>query len=399
MKNKRILAIFILLLSAYSILISRLYYIQIWNREVLSERARRQWMRVSHSKPLKSSIYDRKGRILAFSGYADSFHINPRQIRNNKKDIAKLCEYLSLDKEAVTREINSSNSYFMWLKRKVEPEEAQRVKQLKINGVGYVKEKKRYYSEDRLASTLLGIVGMDDQALSGIELVVNGLVKENKTKIVYGRDAKGRYIDWDGRMAQNNPSGYVYLTIDKTIQYIAEKEIGECFEKMKPKWASVIVQDVRTGEILAMAVYPRFSNNDFNSINRLQQLNNYAIAHIFEPGSTFKIIPFAAALEQNLYSLETKFDCHNGKFNVASLVIHDHDPKKILSFAEVFEQSSNIGTAQIGMRAGKDKVYYYARAFGFGTRTGIALPGESNGILRNPKYLSLIHISEPTRPY
>ncbi|MFH1282916.1 MAG: penicillin-binding protein 2 [bacterium] len=392
MKHKRLTLAFISMFMLYVLLSFRLYYLQIWKRAELSYKAKKQWMKVSHTKPLKSSIYDRKGRLLAFSSYADSFFVNPKKLENVKSTMKKVCEILELDEAQYINSVRDSTKSFIWLKRMVEQSKAEKLKLENLKGIGCIKERKRYYPEDGLASPLLGIVGLDDKPLSGIELTVSNIFKTHGEEKVFGRDAKGRMINWDGAISDEMSNGSVYLTIDKTIQYIAEKELSSVFESTKSKWGCAIVQDISTGEILAMAMCPKFSNNSPQDIQQVSQLHNLAIGQVFEPGSTFKIVTAAAALEEKICDMNTMFNCHNGKYTIMANTIHDHEPRGMLNFKQVFEYSSNIGVAQIGELVGKKKTYYYARAFGFGNRTGIKLPGESSGILRKPKYWSKISL-------
>jgi len=382
--TKRIIIPFLLLFAAYGVVGARLYYLQVWKREDLSRAARKQWLRVSMREPLKGSIYDRRGKLLAFSSFADSFYVNPSKLIDTTGTVAALADILSVDRSRLMRDITGASGDFVWAKRTVDFSTAQRLKERALDGVGWVQERRRFYPEEGLASSLIGLVGVDGQPLAGIELVVQDLLQEGHQREVIGRDAKGRGIEWDDSVGSELPTGFVYMTIDKTIQYVAEKEITEVFERTKARWACAIVQKVSTGEILAMAMCPGFSNSSPSEISAVSQLRNIAIGQVFEPGSTFKIIAAAAALEEGMVDPREVFDCENGEYSVADLTIHDHKPRGLLTFTEIIKYSSNIGVAKIGQRIGEKSLYCYARAFGFGSRTGVRLPGEASGILRKP---------------
>jgi cell division protein FtsI (penicillin-binding protein 3) len=269
---------------------------------------------------------------------------------------------------------------FIWIKRKVEPEVADRVRELDLSGIHFDGENKRFYPQGKRAAQLLGRVNIDDRGQSGIEYKYNTILEGEEGKRLILRDAKHRKYRFE-ILKEPVPGKDLILTIDETIQYIAEKELTTALRKSKALWGTVIISHPAAGEILAMASYPTYNlNSPPRNVSKMER--NRAIHHTFDPGSTFKIVTASAAIENRSVRLQDIFDCTSGKIRVPGKTVWDHKKLGILTFPEVIVHSSNVGTIQIGERIGKENLYAMIKAYGFGERTGIDLPAEEKGILR-----------------
>jgi len=246
----------------------------------------------------------------------------------------------------------------------------------------FVKESKRFYPNQDMACHLLGAVNIDNIGLEGIELLYNSYLKGSSGWLVSSQDARRKILEYYQNEYVPPKDGFsLILTIDEVIQHVAERELYKVYEKYKAKAASIIVMDPKTGDILALANFPNFDLNDV-SRRPVDSIRNRAINDFFEPGSVFKIVTASAAIQEHAVKLDDKFDCENGAYKVGSRTLHDHRPHGILTFREVIEKSSNIGTVKVAARFGPAILYRYIRGFGFYEKTGIDLPGEVVGMNR-----------------
>lgn len=335
--------------------------------------------------PQRGTIFDRSGTILARSLPRPSiFYYPPKDesLDSHRKKINTLRRILDLSPKnlaSIVSRIKEGKS-FIWIKRKVKPELAARVKELNLNGIHFDNENKRFYPQGKRAAQLIGRVNIDDQGQSGIEYKYNTILAGEKGKRLILRDAKHREYRFE-ILKVPEPGKDLILTIDETIQYIAEKELASALRKTQALWGTVILSHPATGEILAMASFPTFDlNNPPTNISRVDR--NYAIHHTFDPGSTFKIVTASAALEYNSVRLHEVFDCTPGKIRIPGNTVWDHKKMGVLTFPDVIIHSSNVGTIQIGERIGKDHMHAMIKAYGFGEKTGIDLPAEERGIFR-----------------
>jgi len=278
---------------------------------------------------------------------------------------------------------------FAWVERKLEPSVAERIRELNIKGIGFMNEAKRIYPKGRLASHILGFVGVDNQALEGIELQYDRYLKARGGKIFFGRDAGGRTLSpgIDKEVKGNN----IVLTIDEGLQGIVENEIEKAMLKWKASAASVIMMDPFTGEILALANRPSHDPNDAGNYRDFEKKNR-SITDLYEPGSTFKIVVGVAALEEKITGPDTLYDVSQGGIKVGSKIIRDVHKHGVLTFKEVIQKSSNVGSIMIGMKLGKERIYKYARLLGVGEKTRIDLPGEVSGWIHPPERWSATSI-------
>jgi len=369
----------------------RLYFVQILQYQKFFNLKEKQYIQTVEIKPKRGTIYDCQGREMAFTIDVDSLCAFPHQVENKADAAVKIAKVLQVS-PGVIREKLDTDKYFVWLARKIDPEQTRSLKEMKIKGIDFLKEGKRFYPDGQLANQLLGYVGVDNDGLTGIEKYFDDYIKGESSYMIQGKDAKGRSVLNDTQSCYlSKNSNDVVLSIDKTIQYIAEKELDVANRQYHGRSALIIVQKTKTGEILAIAGRPTFDREkiDGSSINEMRLK---AISDFYEPGSTFKIITAAAALSEKVVTPTDRYFCENGSYKVGPTTIRDHEKEGWLTFAQVIERSSNIGVAKVADKIGRDKLFYYARLFGFGSLTGIELPGETAGLLRQPKDWSSVSL-------
>ena len=356
----------------------RLVWLQVVQYGFLTQRAARQQQRSIEVAPPRGIIYDRRGRELAMSVQVDSVFAVPSEIPDQGASAALLAHVLKTDPKEVLARLEFSRS-FTWIARKLDDQTAARIRALNLKGIYFQKEPKRFYPNNELAAQVVGYVGMDDEGLAGIERSYNDRLSGKPGSMIISMDARHR---WFGRVEKNpQPGQNLVLTIDEEIQHIAEKELLAAVNQLHPEAGTVVVQNPRTGEILALANYPTFNPNASRGIDP-KSLKNRAVSDIYEPGSTFKMVTIAAALDQKVTNPNEVFDCQMGKIFLGGRTIHDWHPFGMLSVSEVLQHSSDVGAIKIALRLGDDRMYHYIRDFGFGSQTGIELPGETRGITK-----------------
>ena len=391
-RKSRIISSILIVIFTLIVLEIRLYYIQVVSHRHYRRMADKQSFSVRQTDFKRGTIYDRNGKELAIEFEVSSVYAIPSLISHPEKTAKKLAPLLHVSEKTIYSKLHTSNS-FVWLKRKINTEIAEKIEGLHLKGIKLINEGKRFYPENELASQVIGLAGLDNQGLSGIENSFDRTLRRKTKKTIGRKDGFGREVIAADTAYQTEVSGCgVVTTIDRVIQYIAEVELRKAYDETKAKLATIIVQDCKTGEIIALANFPSFNGNSY-SPEKYKYLKNPAISSIFEPGSTFKPIVAAALLEENLVTLEDRFYCEEGMYLFNGLPIRDHESEGWLTFVQVLEKSSNIGMAKVGQLLGKDKLYQCARDFGFGNFTGIRLPGETPGILKNPKDWSEISLS------
>ena len=309
----------------------------------------------------------------------DSLYAVPNSIKDKESVINKLLPILGVERSYLKERLNRKKS-FIWLARKLAPEKSESIKKLNIKGLGFLKETKRIYPNSYLASHIIGFSGMDNTGLEGVERDFNKYLAGAAGWAIFLRDARLKKLDIWEKMVGPVDGLDLVLTIDEVIQYIAERELDKAFNSFHAKGASIIVMDPHTGRILAMASRPSYDLNKHSGVSR-DSMRNRAICDLFEPGSVFKVVTAAAALEEKKVNEETSFFCENGSYQVGGRVLHDYKPHGTLTFKQVIEESSNIGTVKVALLLGKDTLYQYIKAFGFGSKLGIDLSGEISGMV------------------
>lgn len=389
--NSRLYLVFLVFILIFSALIARLGYVQILKSSQFKRYAFEQHRIFTEIEPQRGKIFDRNLKELAVNSASYSiFATNEFKAAREAQD--ELASLLKLDVTNLSETLNSDRN-FIWLKRKASPEVCSKVKDLKVMGIGQIRENKRFYPNGSLASHLIGFTDIDNKGLEGIELYCDSHLSGIKGWRLAHRDGKRREVICWGYKSILPTDGYnVVLTIDSVIQSIAERQLRKAAGKYKAVSATAIVMKPATGEILALYNYPDYDLNNFSDYEA-DTRRNLAITDVFEPGSSFKFITAAAALEENQVNLEDKFFCEEGRYRIGGRILHDYKPYGELTFKEVIEHSSNIGTAKVAQKLGKEILYNYIKDFGFGSLTEIDLPGEVEGIVRPPDRWSGLSIS------
>ncbi len=355
----------------------RVAYLQLFRHSEYLTRASRQQRRIIEITPKRGAIYDRKMNALAMSMPVQSAFAVPSEVKDAAMASRLLSGVLAIPQDVIRQKLVGGGT-FVWLQRKLSPEKTEAVKSLNLKGVYFQEENQRYYPKRELGAHVLGFVDVDEKGLGGIEHEYDNVIRGQGEKIVVMADAKQRWFD--GGEAQRDRGTSVVLTLDEKVQYIAERELAAAIQKTHAIAGTVIVQDPNNGALLALANWPRFNPNAAADAPGEARMNR-AISAIYEPGSTFKLITLAAAFDQNLTRPDEVFDCENGSLVVGGRRIHDHKAYGRLTVSEILANSSDVGAMKIALRLGAPKFYDYIRAFGFGTPTGVDLPGESRGLL------------------
>ena len=366
----------------------RLSYLQLFKHGEYLARAQRQQQRTIEITPKRGIIYDRNMHALAMSVPVKSAFAVPAEIADESLASRLLSGVLGVPEDVLEARMASSRS-FVWISRKLPPDKVEAIEALNLKGIYFQDENQRFYPKRDLAAHVLGFVDPDEKGLAGIEYQLDGQIRSKSEKIVVMADARQRWFD--GGEAQRERGANVVLTLDEKIQYIAQRELLAAIEKTHALAGSVIVMSPNSGEILAMANWPRFNPNAASEAPAESRMNR-AVAALYEPGSTFKLITLAAAFDQDITRPDEVFDCENGAIYLAGHRIRDHKPFGLLEVSEILAKSSDVGAIKIALRLGAPRFYDYIRAFGFGSPTGVDLPGESKGLLHRLENWSAISI-------
>lgn len=372
------------------VLVGRLIHLQVFNVEEYRHRAGQQQSGFVELKPKRGDVLDRNLDDLAISLQMDSVFAHPKDILDPVDAARLLAPVLEQPHTEVYRRLISDRP-FVYLARKVTPRQASQIAELRLPGISFQKESQRVYPGRELAAHVLGFVGMDNQGLSGLEYLYEEQLKGQPARLNLRVDARRQSFTSEAGVAATD-GNTVILNLDRTIQYLAEQVLQETVESARALDGSAIVLDPQTGEILAMASYPTFNPNRYSAYHP-EVHRNRAILEIYEPGSTFKVMPLSAVLNEGLAELDEIIDCRVGTLRLAGKVYREaRHSYGFLSFREVVAKSSNVGTIKLGLRLGNEKLYEYIRRFGFGEKTGVELPGEQTGLLRPLSQWSRISI-------
>jgi cell division protein FtsI (penicillin-binding protein 3) len=378
-------------------LVARLAFLQIIQHDTLVAQSEKQYLSTVKTHFGRGVIYDRNSNELARNVEVESVFVNPSEILDKNSTARVLATTLKLNQDQILKKI-SSKKHFVWVKRKSPLDEVTRLKKANLPGVGYLTEQKRFYPKRELAANVMGFVGMDNQGLAGIEHAYQSKLKGTTFRQVMERDARGRNIQSFQGLQNSSPSSYdLVLTLDEVIQFTTEYHLKKQVEHFKADSGMAVVMNPHTGEIYAMANVPQFNPNHYGAFPS-QVWRNNIIAGSYEPGSIFKPIAAAAALDQGLARPQDIFFCENGNMKIGSVQIGEASDHKFgwLSMRDIIAKSSNIGAIKIAQQVGKKSFYEYIRKFGFGEKSGLPLPGESAGQLKKQKNwsdLSLASIS------
>ena len=373
------------------LLTGRLAWVQVVRHSEFVHRAAMQQQRTFEVAPRRGVLYDRNLKELAMTVSVDSVYAVPSELGENREQAAEMLAHLVhvdardnfTSRAGLLARFNASRN-FAWVARRVDAETAKRVRELNLKGVYLQKEFKRFYPNNDLAAQMLGYVGMDDIGLGGLERQFEEDIHGEPGHMVIGVDAKRQALS--SEESQPMPGENLVLTVDANIQYMAERALDANMERTHAAHGTVVVQDPHTGQILALAIAPRFNPNDQKHMDA-SVLTNLAVSDVYEPGSTFKLVSYAAALDGAGVQPTDIVDCQGGAMTMYGRTLHDdksdHFGRVTVQYA--LEHSSDVGAAKMALKLGSDKFYSYIRGFGFGERSGIELPSETRGLLRAPR--------------
>jgi len=397
-KRGRILVILLLMCVCFGLIALRLVYLQVYQRSALAGRAERQQERLVKIEPKRGTIYDRMGRELAVSLDVDSVYGVPAEVDNPRALAQKLSRILREDPRALEQRL-AGDKHFVWLSRKVEPGKTEKVKELGTREIGIRLESKRFYPKKTLAGPLLGFTDVDNKGIEGLERTYDKILRGTEGWVLAEKDARGRTVFPGGSGLQYKlpkPGSDITLTIDEVIQHIAEKGLDAALVNTQAKGGVCIVMNPWTGEVLALAVRTAGGKSVFNpnepQRSKPGEWRNRTVTDAFEPGSIFKPILAAAALEERVVHPLERFDCSAGKIQIADRVINDAEKHGVLTFTDVIAQSSNVGTIKVAVKLGKERFAKYITAFGFGSKTGSDISGEIPGLLKDHRTWSGVSI-------
>ncbi len=388
-KNSRLYLLGAILALWCVAICGRLIYLQVFSYGKFVKQAGHQQQRAIPLAAKRGVIYDRSGHELAMSVMVDSAFAVPTEVKDLPTAIALITRITGEDYHVVLADCRAHKT-FCWVARKADDETIERINSLKLQGIHFQKEPKRFYPARDLAAQVLGSVGMEDSGLSGIEHAYDDELRGKPGKMFISVDARKQ---WFSDIAtQPDPGDNIVLTIDKNIQYIAEKELEQAIHDTQAISGTVIVENPHTGEILALANRPTFNPNVSKQI-KPETLTNRAVSYVYEPGSTFKLVTISAALEEKVTNPNELFDCQMGSIVYNGMRIRDSKPHGILPVWGVLAESSDVGSIKIALRLGEDRFYKYIRSYGFGQPTGIELPGETRGLTKPPSRWSRVSIA------
>ena len=376
--NHRLYILGGLLLLWLCVICLRLVYLQIFRYGDFQQRADHQQQRSINVSAKRGIIFDRQGNELAMSIMVDSAFAVPSEVPDLPNAISLITRITGEDARFVLADCRAHKT-FCWVARKANAETVERIRALNLQGIHFQKESKRFYPKRELAAQVLGYVGTDDGGLSGIERGYDEQLRGQPGRMQISVDARKK---WFARIEKEPEAGdNLVLTIDEKIQYIAERELEQAIKDTHAIAGTVIVENPRTGEILALANRPTFNPNIKKQIKN-EALKNRAVSDVYEPGSTFKLVTISGALEERITRPEEVFDCQMGSIVINGMRIRDSKPHGLLTVSDVLAESSDVGAIKIALRLGEDRFYKYIRAYGFGQQTGIELPGETRGLTK-----------------
>lgn len=381
----RIKIVMLLIFFLFALIIGKVFYIQVFSYEKLNSYATGLWSRNLPIEANRGKIYDRNGVVLADNVTTTSLVLIPNQIEDKEKTAELIAPILGISYEDMYAHVSKKTSIERVHPegRRLDYETADKISDLELPGVYLLKESKRYYPYGEMLAHTLGFVGIDNQGLSGLELMYDEYLTGSYGAIKYFSDAKGNKLELSEIYEQPQDGIDIYLTIDYNIQIALERELDNVISKYNPDQALGIVMDPKTGEVLAIASRPSFDPSNYEEYSTETINRNLPIWMTYEPGSTFKIITLATALEENLVDLEEEHFYDGGAVTVGGATIHcwKHGGHGDQTFLQVVENSCNPGFVDLGLRIGKETLFNYIDNFGFGEVTGIDLNGEASGII------------------
>jgi cell division protein FtsI (penicillin-binding protein 3) len=370
----------------------RLFWLQVVRHTDYVERAEKQQQRTFEVAPRRGILYDRNLHELAMTVLVDSIYADPSEMDDKQAAAHTLSAITHIDPEdarttekEIAQRLKDGHN-FAWIARRVTPEVSARVRALNMKGIYFQKEFQRFYPDNQIAAQVLGYVGVDDNGLGGLEEKYESGLHGVPGEMYTAMDARRRVLGSTER--EPEPGRNLVLTIDENIQFMAEQALDRAMQKTQAQNGTVVVQDVHTGQILALAIRPTFNPNKFRHTTPAL-LRDHAVSDVYEPGSTFKLVTYAAAMDAKVATPDDMVDCQGGQINLYGRIIHDDRSDRgigTVSVATALARSSDVGVIKLALKLGPDRLYDYIRAFGFGQRSGVELPGETRGLLRPVKY-------------
>ena len=372
-----------------TLIVSRLFLLQVVRHSEFVEKAQKQQQYTFKVAPRRGVLYDRNLRELAMTVQADSVFAVPSEIDDKKAAVHALAQVVHTSPEdswtkedQIAARVNASRG-FAWIARRLSPEVAAKVKALNLKGVYFQKEFQRFYPDNEIAAQVLGYVGVDDNGLGGMEQKFDSRLHGEPGRMYAAMDARRHVMGSTER--EPEPGENLVLTIDENIQFIAEKALDAAMQRTHADNGTVVIQDVHTGQILALAIRPTFNPNDFRHTTPAL-LRDHAVSDVYEPGSTFKLVTYASAIDQHIVKPDDMIDCQGGAITFNGRTIHDNQGEHygVITVHEALEHSSDVAAVKLALRMGPEHFYEYIRNFGFGSKSGLELPGETRGLLRPP---------------
>ena len=365
----------------------RLFWLQVVRHSEFVERAQKQQQRTFEVAPRRGVLYDRNLRELAMTVQVDSIFAVPSEMDDKQAAAHALAAIVHTDpndtqntEEQIAARLAAGRN-FAWVARRVTPEVAAKVKALPLKGIYFQKEFQRFYPDNEIAAQVLGYVGTDDTGLGGLEQKFEPQLHGVPGRMYTAMDARRHVLG--STESEPQPGQNLVLTIDENIQFMAEQALDHAMQRTQAANGTVVVQDVHTGEILALAIRPTFNPNDIRHTTP-ELLRNHAVSDVYEPGSVFKLVTYSAALEQHVTAPDDMIDCLGGKITLAGRVIHDNQGEHygLIPVHQALEVSSDVAAVKLALKVGPERFYQYVRDFGFGSRSGAEMPGETRGLLR-----------------
>ncbi|MGD1107699.1 MAG: penicillin-binding protein 2, partial [Terracidiphilus sp.] len=389
LKRSRFLVICLFFLVWVCAIAGRLFWLQIVRHQDFVEHAAKQQQRTFEVAPRRGVLYDRNLRELAMTVLMPSIYADPTQIADKQAAARTLATLVHTDPEdgltteaQIAARLNEGRN-FAWIARRVTPQVAASVKALNMKGIFFQQEFARFYPDNQLAAQVLGYVGTDDDGLGGLEEKFDSDLHGRPGLMYTAMDARRKVLGSSEHDPE--PGRNLVLTIDENIQFMAERALDHAMQKTQALNGTVVVQDAHTGQILALAIRPTFNPNQIRHTT-LDQLRDHAVSDVYEPGSTFKLVTYSAAMDQQVATPDDTIDCQGGKITIAGRVIHDNQGEHfgVIPVHKALEESSDVAAIKLALKVGPDHFYQYIRSFGFGTRSNVELPGETRGLLRPP---------------
>jgi len=369
------------------VLAGRAVYLQIIDTDYLQSQGDARYLRVQKTPPTRGVISDRNGQPLAISTPVDSIWMHPPTILRQQKEYSykKLTGLLGISRDALLNKAEKRKTReFVYLKRHLPPQVANKILALNVPGINSVREYKRYYPAGPVAGHVVGFTNIDNEGQEGLELAHNKALKGNAGRTLVMRDKVGHVVDYVEQKSRVRHGDDIRLSIDARIQYLAYRHLEAAVKKNKAASASLVALDAKTGEVLAMVSMPDFNPNDRSDL-KSAKFRNRSITDSYEPGSTVKPITVAMALEAGVVNVDTPIDTEKGHMYIGRSRINDTKPHGVLSTAEVIQKSSNVGSAKIAMMLSARDLYDTYRKLGFGATNNLIIPGEQKGILAKRK--------------